>query len=79
MQRTTNLPSLGRLFATNFQDVLGVARGDFRRSDFVIRTFSRGPLLLLTNNLKFGTLYHIKAQWACLPVPDCRILLGDSE
>jgi len=39
----------------------------------------RGPLLPLTRYMKSGTLYHIKAQWACLPVPECRARLGDSQ
>jgi hypothetical protein len=60
----------------------------FRHSDFVIRPFSTsGPLLGLTNNVKFGTLCSIKARSACLPVPAYRVLLacpelcrvGDSE
>jgi hypothetical protein len=51
-----------------------------RLSSFVLRTFlPPGTLLGLTDEVKSGTLYSIKAQWACLPVPVQRILFGDSE
>jgi hypothetical protein len=59
-----------------------------RHSDFVIVSsfglrnsyvLSSGLLLALTYYVKSGTLYSIKAQWACLTVPACRILFGDSE
>jgi hypothetical protein len=52
----------------------------FRPLSFVLRTFSSpGPLLGLTDYVKFGTLFDIKAQWVLSDRPECRALLGDSQ